>query len=556
MRKPTHDARLHRLTGYLFGLSSSFVLAASLMVGCGDDPKGDPCAGVECDDGNECTENACNPASGACDYVPLADGAFCEAGACQSGQCLPISSVFPCSQQGILEAIAAGGGPHAFACEGERTVRTTLEIVVDNDVILDGLDGLTVDGRGDHRVFLVPEGVTAELRRFTVTGGYLGPAEDCGGGIKVADATLTLTRTTVTENEISSARGGAGICNEEGTLDLRRSLISSNLADGGDGAGVYSRMGAVTLVDSAVSENAIAAGGGEGSGIYQEGGTLALTRSVVSGNRLLDDDRLVAGIYTSAGPTMLMQTTVRGNGVGISSRGPVDLIESLVSGNGGRGIVHESAGGVFTSTDSTISENGGGGIFVGFGFIVLERTTVSGNTAGRGAGALVLNQGALRLTNSTVSGNNAELAGGGLHNIGGGEIWLINSTLSGNSAGESGDALYSFMSTTYLTNTLIDGECFLDRAPVLSSGHNLESPGDTCGLDEPTDQIAVGTGDLKLGPLADNGGPTKTHAPLPGSAAVDRISRAMCEASEDQRGISRPQGPRCDVGAVEVVPTP
>ena len=164
---------------------------------------------------------------------------------------------------------------------------------------------------------------------------------------------------------------------------------------------------------------------------------------------------------------------------------------------------------------------------------------------------LFVNEGALRLTNSTVSGNTAESTGGGLHNTGGGEIWLINSTLSGNSAGASGGAVYSFMSTTYLTNTLVDGDCALDRAPILSSGHNLESPGNTCGLDQPTDESGVSTEDLKLGPLSDNDGATTTHALLPGSVAVDRIPKAMCEVDEDQRGVARPQGGTCDVGAFE-----
>ncbi len=548
MKNLTVNLRMNHVRHQVLRWTCMLALGVSPVVGCSD-PKGDPCAGAGCDDGNECTEDACNPSTGACDYVPLADGAFCEAGACQSGECRPISSVFPCSQQGILEAIAAGGGPHAFACEGERTVRTTLEIVIDNDVILDGLDTLTVDGRDDHRVFLVPEGVTAELRRFTVTGGYLGPVEDCGGGIKVAGGALTLTRCRVSDNETQSVNGG-GICNEEGTLELRYSDISNNLADGGDGAGIYSRGGTVTLLDSTVYDNSIAFHG-EGSGVYQDGGQLTMTRSVVSGNHLLDDDRTIAGIYNSGQFMKLTQTTVSGNGVGIYNKGPADLIESLVSGNAERGIIHESAGGIFTLTDSTVSENGGGGIFVGFGFIVLERSTVSGNTAGGGAGALVVNEGALRLTNSTVSGNTAESTGGGLHNTGGGEIWLINSTLSGNSAGASGGAVYSFMSTTYLTNTLVDGDCALDRAPILSSGHNLESPGNTCGLDQPTDESGVSTEDLKLGPLSDNDGATTTHALLPGSVAVDRIPKAMCEVDEDQRGVARPQGGTCDVGAFE-----
>ena len=92
---------------------------------------------------------------------------------------------------------------------------------------------------------------------------------------------------------------------------------------------------------------------------------------------------------------------------------------------------------------------------------------------------------------------------------------------------------------------------------VASGGGNIESPYDSCGLTEPTDLVNVSAEDLKLGPLADNGGPTMTHALLPGSVAIDRIPPAMCVDADgqplttDQRGVARPQGGACDVGAFE-----
>jgi hypothetical protein len=90
----------------------------------------------------------------------------------------------------------------------------------------------------------------------------------------------------------------------------------------------------------------------------------------------------------------------------------------------------------------------------------------------------------------------------------------------------------------------------------VSNGHNIESPNDTCGFDQLTDQVNVTTEALALGPLADNGGPTETKALLSGSVAIDVIPPEMREVDEDQRGVTRPQGPACDVGAfeLEVVP--
>ena len=98
-------------------------------------------------------------------------------------------------------------------------------------------------------------------------------------------------------------------------------------------------------------------------------------------------------------------------------------------------------------------------------------------------------------------------------------------------------------------------------AEWVSLGHNIESPGDTCGFDpDGTDQVNVTAEDLKLAPLADNGGPTMTHALLPGSVAIDVIPEEDCLDADgeplttDQRGEPRPGGTMCDVGAFEVQP--
>jgi len=297
-------------------------------------------------------------------------------------------NVCPCSEAGIRAAIAEGGGPFTFACDGPQTVVTEAEIVIDNDVRLDGEGNLTVDGNDDHRVFSVPAGVTAELRGFTVTKGSTKPFAAPGGGI---------------END----------------------------------------------------------------------GTLTLTDSTVSGN----------------------------HGGGIIDLGPLTLTNRTVSGNAGIGIV--VGGGTLTLTNSTVSGNTGGGI---------------GNAVGD-----------VRLNSSTVSGNT--------------EVGIFSER----------DASLT------LTNSLVNGGC---QGYITSNGNNIESPGDTCDLDQATDQVDVSADDLKLGPLADNGGLTMTHALLPGSFAIDQILEADCVDADgaplttDQRGVARPQGDSCDVGAFELEVAP
>jgi hypothetical protein len=117
------------------------------------------------------------------------------------------------------------------------------------------------------------------------------------------------------------------------------------------------------------------------------------------------------------------------------------------------------------------------------------------------------------------------------------------------------------------TGSLIGGDC---SGGVILGGYSIESPGDTCGFDHGTDQVNVSADDLKLGPLADNGGPTMTHALEAGSVAIDVILEDDCVDAEgellaaDQRGEPRfvglpfgpfePVGDGCDVGAFEVQP--
>jgi hypothetical protein len=107
--------------------------------------------------------------------------------------------------------------------------------------------------------------------------------------------------------------------------------------------------------------------------------------------------------------------------------------------------------------------------------------------------------------------------------------------------------------TLTLTNTIITGnhwyacEKFASGTTgnVVSGGHNIVQD-DSCN---PTATDVI-VGDAQIGPLADNGGPTLTHALSPGSPAIDAGDDAACSAT-DQRGITRPQGAHCDIGSYE-----
>ncbi|MBW1907000.1 MAG: hypothetical protein JRJ24_17200 [Deltaproteobacteria bacterium] len=402
---------------YLFGFLCLCTLGVVPLGGCGDQTTINIYVGTGGVSGN--------------------DGGGCEMDVC------------PCTEQGIRDAIAKGGGPYTFTCEGPTTVVTEAEITINNDVILDGEGNFTVDGNDNHPVFSVAVGVTAELRGFAVTRGL-----------------------------------ESGILNN-GTLTISNSVVSDS------------------------------GGGFKGGGILNVGGaTMMITNTTVSGNRAGDPG---GGVANDPGATMT-------------------ITNSTVTGN-------------------TASE--GGGVH-NWGTLTMTGVVVSANSvspgASEGEGGGVANWGTLVLTNSTLSGNDATAGGGGIYNSadgGGGTLVLVNSTVSGNSSGSGADGIFTNGGSVALTNSIVDDDCDGD---ITSNGYNIESPGNTCGFDQVGDQASVSAVQLDLGPLADNGGLTETHALLPGSVAINQIPEAACEVDTDQRGVTRPQGPACDVGAFEVQP--
>jgi hypothetical protein len=126
---------------------------------------------------------------------------------------------------------------------------------------------------------------------------------------------------------------------------------------------------------------------------------------------------------------------------------------------------------------------------------------------------------------------------------------MIHCTISGNVPAFGGTLRLQPGGEITLANTLIEGDCDLEFGAVVSMGGNLESPGDTCSLADPSDQVDVA--DPGIAPLADNGGPTLTRALTAESPGIDAGLAAHCP-STDQRGVARPQGAGCDVGAFEL----
>ncbi len=283
----------------------------------------------DCSDYTDCTSDVCL-GNGLCESTAVFDGTSCAGGTCQSGACVLDTTVLPCTDQGVRNAVAAGGGPYTFDCEGPRTIVTRAPIAIEKNVVLNGEGNLTIDGpdsappldRDDGRelsVFYVTAGVAAELQGLGVT-------DSVFSGI-INEGTLTLTNIIISGNE----RSGLGN-DDTGILSATGVTIAANDSLSGDGGGVFNT-GILTLSDSIISENRSSGGGG---GIMNGAGTATLVNTTISGNTSVGAE---GGGISNGGTLTMIGCTISGNtsadGGSISNIGSMTLNNALIDGDCG-----------------------------------------------------------------------------------------------------------------------------------------------------------------------------------------------------------------------------
>lgn len=258
---------------------------------------------------------------------------------------------------------------------------------------------------------------------------------------------------------------------------------------------------------------------------------------------------------TIAGQTIVLSTGHLDVNKSLTIEGPVPAGMTISAGLTSQVFVVRS-GDVVLRNLSIVNGRAdvGGGLTIS-GKATLDHVLVANNEATDfgGGGIFVSDPSAeLTLVNSTVSGNATSGSGGGLWSVG--AVSIRNTTISHNTAG-SGGGVWLFGGSFSLRNSIIAdnvaggpsySNCLINTSGVvlLYTGLNISND-DSCGSTSPALRIA----DPKLDLLANNGGPTKTHALGPESAAID--VGLSCTEATDQRYVARPQGLTCDVGAVE-----
>jgi hypothetical protein len=342
---------------------------------------------------------------------------------------------------------------------------------------------------------------------------------------------------------ITAAASGDTINVAAGTYTENLSIFDKNLTINGAGAGK-------TIIDGNASAN---------GWIVYSNSQLALTGvTITNGNGPAGGGGIYnAGAMTLAGSDVSVNSASVFGG-GIANFGTATIENSSISGNktsgSGGGIVN---GDTLTIRDSTIANNSalggdGGGIYNSAGQLTIIGSAIAGNSASGVAGGIVnFSLTPVSIVNSTISGNTATGNGGGIVNGGSSTLALTNSTVANNKGGIAGNVYNS--GTLQLKNTILaysaspNANC-ANFGTVSSLGNNLDS-GTSCFTPAAGDLTNT---DPLLGPLANNGGPTPTHALLTGSPAINAADNSDCPAT-DQSGTTRPQGPICDIGAFELV---
>lgn len=370
---------------------------------------------------------------------------------------------------------------------------------------------------------------------------------------------LTLSNSTLRANITTSSLGGG--LNNEATATIDTTTFVSNRAEGSGGAIYNNSTGQLSVINSTLNNNlAVTAPGG---------GLLNRGTATLNGVQLIGNTASSAsggGIENSANATLVLDTsTLTGNqalnslGGGLHNYASAQLHRVTLQSNsaaGGGGIYNEAAGNldiefgiIISNTANTI---GGGGLN-NQGALAMRQSSIVYNAAASAQGGGLYNKATAELENVTLSNNAAQstTASGGAAYNDGGDLTLSHTTISHNRAPavvNFGAGAVNIINSIVASNTVGFGGTVDSCSGVITSdGHNLDS-GTSCGF---------GGGSLnntnpQLGPLQDNGGGTLSRIILVSSPAVDAADDAVC-APTDQRGVTRPQGNSCDIGAYEVI---
>lgn len=399
-----------------------------------------------------------------------------------------------------------------------------------------GRDDTIIDANSIDRIFhIVGPGISLTLRNLTLTEG---DSDENGGAVFNPFGTLVLdnVRATFNTSHGSGSDGSGGGAVASGTTTsftanttIIHSMIDHNTADNGNGGGLLSDRGLMTIQDTILDRNT-ASGRGGGLALYSQ---FDVSATEITNNTA----RIGAGAEVDHGGTgeffqthFIGNTAVeRGGGLSIDTTG-VTLTNSVIQNNNsivGAAFVIDNGSAALAGLQVTGNTGTTSVVFLANFTASMVNTTISNNSVTSGAVVTSAFSGHLQSENNAIVNNTG---------IG---VWNV------------GTELPSFKNTIVANNSVSD----LVGAGDSVGGNLIRDIGSALGFVNGTNRDQIGTAaqpiDPQLGLLADNGGPTKTHALLAGSPAID-AGISVDSVTTDQRGF--PRGAVRDIGAFELVP--
>ncbi len=465
----------------------------------------------------------------------------------QAGKAATIAAI-AMGALGLAAQPAVAGTVTSSGDAGANTLRGQIDTALDGDTItiapsinpvlssgqIQFDKSLTIEGQGPaattvdanltSRIFdLIGDGNTVTIRNLTLAEGRApngmdnigggGGAGGNGGAIQSTADFFTLQNVVIRDSQAGIGGGG-----DSGGF-------------GGDGGGLFLLGDDERTLDNVVLRGNIAGSGGVGAA--GNGGS--------GGNGGGMGGNFVSGEFSNL--------TVVDNHAGDGGSGTPDGGDGgdgggLAPGAGGGAVVNStfaenSSGDGGTAFGGAGGDAGGGSAIYVTGFVLMENITVTGNRVGQ-----------------LGIGGGGTSTGAAIGATGASDYDLLNATIADNTAPAGIPVAYHLTGAaetihrTLLVDNVAGGATVNNCPPGTPSGEsfNLAFPADA---DCPENSL----GNPLLGGLASNGGPTQTMALPPGSAAIDRIPVGECGgvhiANVDQRGVARPIGPACDIGAFE-----
>ncbi len=461
-----------------------------------------------------------------------------------------------CTETALSSALA-GGGNVTFNCGNSLvTIAVTSEKLLLNDTTVDGGDLVTLSGGGKSRIFRTGDnGVTFTVKNLTVIDGF---TTEEGAGIRSGyKGKLTVINCKFYRNvstQVSGDGGGGAIAAaSESTVIVDKSVFTDNKAT--NGGAIKNLLSDLTVTNSVFTGNSaiFSSSGGAGGAVYIDGANGDKGKLVFRGNTFTSNKGGLGGgifiqLYSSNTATVDTNTFTDNSVTGENSQGIGGAIFNVGGQLGpGPGLVYKGGPNEtrLTATNNTFSGNSatnqGGAIWSGnnasaniINDTIASNSAVSADGKGGIGGGLSIPSGKVNITNSTIALNYAGFLGAGI--VGGTNVTLRNTIIAFNKANSGGH------------NWNVKNNC---SQVMTNGGNNIQFPA-TKGYDPNDIDCAPGifTADPKLGPLSNNGGPTQTMQIWPGSPAINTGNNATCPAT-DQRGVPRPQGGICDIGAFE-----